>query len=86
MTVNPIDQHEVTLSTHDIMMLGAGLTAYLREFAKHREQDGGESHPEHEWQALRNEVGQLIWRLEEATIPPGSDWIPSDDAVRPDHP
>lgn len=78
------DQHQLWLSTDDIMTLRVGLTAYLREFARHRAEDGGATHPEEEWQGLKKEVGQLLWRLEEATTPPGGDWIPSEDAIGPD--
>jgi hypothetical protein len=46
------DQHQLWLSTDDIMTLRVGLTAYLREFARHRAEDGGATHPEEEWQAL----------------------------------
>ncbi len=82
--VFPDDQYQLSLSGDDIMTLCVGLTAYLREFDRHRAEDGGATHPEAEWQALKKEVGQLLWRLEEAMTPPGSDWIPSADAVRPD--
>jgi hypothetical protein len=78
------DEHLVPLTTSDLMTLRAGLTAYLREFARHRAEDGAASHPEEEWEAMKREVGQLLWRLEEAGLPPGSDIEHSDEAVRPD--
>lgn len=78
------DLHQLSLSTDDIMTLRVGLTAYLRAFAEHREEDGGATHPEEEWQALKREVGQLLWRLEEATAPPGAHIIHSDEVVRPE--
>jgi hypothetical protein len=67
------------LSTDDIMTLRVGLTAYLREFAAHQAEDGDATHPDEEWQAVKKEVGQLLWRLEEATQPPGADIIHTRD-------
>lgn len=78
------DEHLVPLTTADLMTLQAGLTAYLREFARHRAEDGGATHPEEEWQALKREVGQLLWRLEEAGVPRGWQIEHSDEAVPPD--
>ena len=78
------DEHLVQLTTGELMTLRAGLTSYLREFARPRAEDDGASHPEAEWQAMQREVGQLLWRLEEASLPPGSDIEHSDEAVRPD--
>lgn len=78
------DEHLVPLTTGELMTLRAGLTAYLREFARHRAEDDGASHPEDEWDAMKREVGQLLWRLEEAPLPPGADIDHSEEAVRPD--
>ena len=77
-------QHQLWLSTDDIMTLRVGLTAYLRDFAAHRAVDGGATHPEKEWQALKKEVGQRLWRLEDATRHPGDAIIHSEDAVKPE--
>lgn len=78
------DEHLVPLTTGDLMTLRAGLSAYLREFDRHRAEDGGATHPEEEWRALQQEVGLLLWRLEEAGLPPGSQIEHSDDAVQPE--
>jgi hypothetical protein len=78
------EQHLVPLTTGELMTLRGGLTAYLREFERHRAEDDGATHPEEEWEALKREVGQLLWRLEEVSLPPGSDIGHSDEAVRPD--
>jgi hypothetical protein len=78
------EHHEILLSGSDITTLQIGLTAYLREFAAHRAEDGGASHPEEEWVAIKKQVGQLLWRLEAVTKPPGADIIHSEHAVRPD--
>ena len=45
------------LSGEDITTLRIGLTAYLREFAAHRAGDGGASHPEEEWVAIKSRLG-----------------------------
>lgn len=78
------DEHLVPLTNQDLMRLRGGLSAYLREFDRHRAEDGGASHPEEEWLALKREVGQLLWRLEEAGKPPGASIGHSADAVKPD--
>ena len=74
----------VTLSGRDLMMLRAGLSAYLAAFKVHREIDGGASHPDDQWQQLQRQVGELIWRLEVAGVDPGVRLIHSDEAVEPD--
>ena len=81
-----IDQeHLVLLSGRDLMLLRAGLTAYLREFAAHSAVDGGQSHPSAEVEAVRRQFGELIWRLETAGVPAGANLEHSAEAVRPDH-
>lgn len=66
------------------MTLRAGLVSYLRDFARHRAEDGGLTHPEEEWASMQREVGQLLWRLEKAGRPPGADIVHSDEAVPPE--
>ena len=78
------DQHDVRLSTEDVLTLCVGLGAYLREFASHRVEDDDMAHPEAEWQSLRMQVGRLIWRLEEVTKPAGASIVHSEYAVPPD--
>lgn len=84
MGVDLRDEHLVRLTSEDLMTLRGGLTSYLREFARHRAEDGGATHPEEEWQALKRGVGQLLWKLEEVGKPPGASIGHSEDAVRPD--
>jgi len=78
------DQHRISLSNRELMMLGAGLKAYLSVFAAHRAEDAGTTHPESEWEELRNQVGRLIWRLEEVGAGPRSRVEHSPEAVNPD--
>jgi hypothetical protein len=41
-------------------------------FQAHRPDDAGASHPESQWRDLQQQVGQLLWRLEEAgAVSPG---------------
>ena len=75
--------HAMQLSGHELMLLRAGLKAHLRAFGEHRELDRGASHPEEEWQRLQRQIGELIWRLEEAGAPPGTTLIHSEEAVDP---
>lgn len=79
------DDRLARLTNEDLMTLRVGLTSYLREFARHRAEDGGVTHPEDEWEAHRREVGQLLWKLEEAGAPAGARIVHSEDAVRPDY-
>jgi hypothetical protein len=79
------ETHSLELSSADLMTLRAGLRAYLREFARHRELDGGATHPEEEWQQVQRQVGELIWRLEEAGVSPDTMIVHSEEAVKPWH-
>ncbi len=78
------DQHTISLSNRELMMLRAGLKAYLTVFEAHRAEDAGATHPESEWLALRNHVGRLIWRLEELGAGDTSRVVHSREAVDPD--
>jgi len=78
------ETRDVALSRRDLMMLRAGLNAYLAAFKVHRGIDGGASHPEDQWLKLQRQVGELIWRLEEAGVEPGARHTYSDEAVAPD--
>ncbi|WP_324277248.1 hypothetical protein [Blastococcus brunescens] len=75
--------YSVTLSGYELMTLQAGLKAYLRAFAEHRELGGGATHPVEEWQRLQRHVGELIWRLEDAGAESSGRVIHSDEAVEP---
>lgn len=76
-------ERDVTLTGRDLMLCRAGLSAYLKAFDEHRRIDGGRSHPDEQWQVLRRQVGELIWRLEEAGVEPGTRLQHSEDAVDP---
>ena len=78
------DQHTISLSNRELMLLGAGLKAYLSVFAAHRAEDPGATHPESEWEELRNQVGRLICRFEEVGAGPRSLVEHTPDAVNPD--
>ena len=73
----------VELSGYDLMTLRAGLKAYLRAFREHREVDESAAHPKDEWQRFQRHVGELIWRLEEAGVEPGTTVTHSEEAVDP---
>ena len=79
------EARSVELSGADLMTLRAGLSAYLREFARHRELDGGATHPEEEWQQVQRQVGELIRRLEETGVSPATMIVHSEEAVEPRH-
>ena len=77
-------QHSVSLSGRELMLLGAGLKAYLNVFNAHRAQDAGASHPEGQWAELQNDVGRLLWRLEEAGADTKALVEHSPEAIDPD--
>lgn len=64
------EQHSMSFTGRDLLLLGAGLKAYLKAFEAHRWEDAGASHPEDQWVELQNTVGRLLWRLEEAAAGP----------------
>ena len=57
------DEWPVTLSPHDCGLLVAGLRAFLAAFDRHRQEDGGASHPESEWEELQANVRRLQLKL-----------------------
>jgi len=73
----------VDLAAEDLMLLRAGLRAYLDQFAAHGAEDAGASHPPQEWAALQRRLGNPIWTLEVAGAPPGARIVHSDEAVDP---
>jgi len=75
--------HRINLSGADLMLLRAGLRAYLRTFEAHAAEDDYDSHNHEQVAALRQTVGELIWRLEEAEAPPGARIEHSDEAIAP---
>ncbi|WNB84703.1 hypothetical protein [Cellulomonas sp. ATA003] len=82
--MEPLDEAAtITVTRGELMMLRAGLKAYLTTFGRHREEDGGASHAGAEWLELQRRTGELIWRLEEAGAPPGARIIHSPEAVKP---
>lgn len=75
--------HQVTLTGRELMLLRAGLKAYLTSFDAHRALDGGATHPEAQWREVHRTIGELIWRLEEAGVEPGTRLHHSAEAVEP---
>ena len=78
------DQHSMSLSGRELMMLRAGLKAYMNYFDAHRAEDAGASHPESQWVELQKDVGRLLWRLEEAGAGPQALVEHSPEAIDPD--
>lgn len=78
------DQRSMVLTRRDLMLIQAGLKAYLSAFEAHRAEDAGASHPEDQWIALQDQVGQLLWRLEETGAGAGALVQHSPEAVNPD--
>ena len=68
--MNLDDRHSMSLTGRELLVLGAGLKAYLKVFETHRLEDAEASHPEDQWIELQNTVGRLLWRLEETAAGP----------------
>ncbi|GAA2724629.1 hypothetical protein GCM10009866_18290 [Cellulomonas aerilata] len=65
------------------MLLRSGLRAYLQQFEAHAAEDAYASHNPDQVSALRQTVGELIWRLEDAGAPPGARVVHSKEALEP---
>ena len=63
--MEPSAARALPVTLQESMLLQAGLDAYLREFAAHRELDAGATHPEEEWQEIQRTVERLQERLRE---------------------
>ena len=75
----------LALNSHELMLLGAGLTASLKQFATHRRDVDPEGfHTEKQWDEFRVRVGQLLWKLETVGASPGTVIEHSAEAVPPD--
>ena len=61
--MKPDAARTVSVTLHEAMTLAGALDSYLREFGEHRDQDGGVSHSEAEWQQIQHEVADLRSRL-----------------------
>ena len=82
---NPEKLFSIALNSHELMLLQAGLTASLKQFAAHRrDEDPESSHTEKQWDDFRVTVGQLLWKLETVGASPGTVFEHSAEAVLPD--
>jgi hypothetical protein len=77
------DEITLRLSRRGIMMIEAALARYLDYWEGHAAADGYESHPAEQLEDIRQQVGELIWALEEAASPSGGSIDHSQRARRP---
>lgn len=63
--MEPAAVRMLPLTLHESMLLLAGLDAYLHGFQAHRQEDGGASHREDEWQELKRVARGLQERLQQ---------------------
>ena len=73
------------LSVEDARLLIGALTTHVEAWRSHYIKDGGRTHTPEEWERVRTEFGELIWRLEVLAVVPGQDVEHSEYAVRPEH-
>lgn len=81
--VGPDDRYVVQASGADLMLLRAGLRAYLQTFEAHAAADDYASHDHEQVSTVRQQVGELIGRLENAGAPPGARVEQGEEAVEP---
>jgi hypothetical protein len=81
--VEPTQRLDLSLSGADLMLLRAGLRAYLQTFEAHTAEDAYASHDHDQVSGLRQTVGELMWRLENAGAPPRSRVVHSKVALEP---
>ena len=65
------DQHSMSLTGREALLLGSGLKAYLQVFGAHRLEDAGASHPEDQWiEFAGHHQASLVADCEEAAAGP----------------
>ena len=74
----------IPLSVEDGRRLIGALTTHVETWRSHYDEDGGRTHTFEEWERVRTEFGELIWRLETLAVMPGQAIEYSDYAVRPE--
>jgi hypothetical protein len=78
------DEQSMVLSRRERILLQAGLKAYLVAFDAHRAVDSGASHSQSQWRELQEDIGRLLWRLEEAGTASQGHVEHSPEAVNPE--
>ena len=73
----------IALSEREVDLLQMGLVRYMIFWQEHCEEDGGKTHSREDLERVTTEAGQLLWRLEQETAPPGVTIVPSEWAVAP---
>lgn len=63
----PVD-FSLPLSIEDAHLLLGALSRYVEDWKRHYDEDAGQTHTAEEWEAVRTETGQLIWRVEELAV------------------
>ena len=73
----------VEVSEEDATDCAIALIRYLDWWRQHQQADAGLTHTEEEWNRVRLRVGRLIWQMEEAAFPTGTNVQHHDYAVPP---
>jgi hypothetical protein len=66
------DEIIVRLSHRQVLTIGAALACYMDYWEQPAAADGYENHSTAQLEDIRQQVGDLIWNLEEAGAPPGA--------------
>lgn len=82
--MRPPTDFSLPLTVEDARRLIAALTTHVETWRSHYDDDGGRTHTPEEWERVRTEFGELIWRLEALAVVPGQAVEHSDHAVRPE--
>jgi hypothetical protein len=65
----PDDQIALRLSRRQIMIITAALARYAEHWERHSAEDSYETHPAEQLEEVRQDIGELLWDLEEALTP-----------------
>jgi hypothetical protein len=82
---DPSELAPVKISKGEAWLLCAALHRYIQHIEQHAAEDNYRTHPREQVARSRGELGQLLWRLEDAAAWPRSVEQHSNDAVSPDH-
>ena len=73
----------ITVTTQELLMLTGAVQRVLRYWEQHYRDDGGATHSPEEYATVRQSYGELLWRLETASVPRGAKLQHSKNSRRP---
>lgn len=74
---------KITVTSQELSMLTGAVQRVLRYCEQHYREDGGATHSPEEYATVRQGYGELLWRLDTASVPSGTKLQHSKRARRP---